>query len=390
MVAAFVATGAFAVSFSGDVQMSISIMEGSTHDDVDEIYAGGFMNRARLAVEAANEDETFGAYFRIQAGMRWGYAPDFFAHVAYAWWQPAPMFWMAIGFDADSKFGRRGVTGWNFYRAAGDINIANHGNAWGGGYYFGGSDGDDDDNGIDIPGGRSFNDSFWGGFSDAGLMLSITPIPELSINVGLPFIQLGQAGWGPLGEFSAELGDVFSSIAVQGTFDFGAGSVALSYRGNTQDYNPGSIWAHLNLGMIDNLDLDIGLGFHLRGDNHAEDTRIGIGVGAEFQVNEDFGLRARAQFSLDTADYPLNGLLFDVLPFFSLSDNVTIFCSVGIALCMFDDDTAFNFHLNPWVEIGGDWAPRFFVGFRLWSVNDPWEADDHIRFSVPIGLVVNF
>lgn len=393
MVFAFVAGGAFAISFSGDLLGNVILMQGSSADGDDDITGGGAMVRSRLTMEASND--TFGFLTRFQFSGATGRGnADVGAHTAIGWWQPAPMFWLAIGFDDNGLFAAQGNSRWMFYRDAGDM-VVDPSNAWGAGWGT-----------YAYASAWDFGHSFYAGFVDAGLALTITPIPELSINVGLPFIAGATIPAGPLpddpwwfpGGTSHEIGDIFSSLHVQAAFAQPWGQVALTYRGVAQDYNIGSIFAYLNLRMIDNLDLDIGLGFHLRGEDHPDDTRIAIGLAAQFDVNADFGLRTRFQFGLDTADYiAFNGILFDLLPFFSLSDSITVFCSVGIAVDMVSEGpsgvpesaSAFNWHLNPYVEIGGDWAPRFFAGFRLWSTNG-FDDNGHVNWAVPIGLTINF
>jgi len=402
VVLAFVAGGAFAISFSGDVMGQINVMEGSSADGDDDVVTGGSMVRARLTIEAANADDTFGALVRFQASGFGAPNAGVGTHTALGWWQPIPMFWLGIGFDNNGLFDAQGNSRWMFYREASDM-TTNPGNAWGWGYSLQGQ------LGWNV---WDFGHAFYVGYTAPGLAMSIRPIPELSINIGLPFIAgavvqpaipdgpLPEDPWwggGSDAVSSNEIGDVFSAINLQARFNQAWGSVALTYRGSAEEYSPGSIFAYLNLRMIDNLDLDVGFGFHIRGEDHPEDTHIGIGLAAQYNINPDFGIRTRFMFGLDTADYyNFNVVMFDVLPFFTLGGNITIFCSVGITVDMFggngDSESALNWHLNPWVEIGGEWMPRFFAGFRLWSTNFPGDNGDanFINWAVPIGLVINF
>jgi len=83
-------------------------------------------------------------------------------------------------------------------------------------------------------------------------------------------------------------------------------------------------------------------------------------------------------------------MLFDVLPFFRVTPNITAFCSIGFGMAWriagVVEISQFDWYFNPYVEIGtqGEWGPRFFAGFRLWPTND----GDQINWSVPIGFMV--
>jgi len=388
VVLAFVAGGAFAISFNGDVMGGAVLMSGSTADGDDDIMARGFMHRTRLAMEGSTAEGTFGALARFQAAGFTGAGASITTHTAIGWWQPAPMFWLALGIDSDGLFSADGNSQWMFYREHGDIGVVNPGNAWGGLSYVG----------------FGFENSFYGGFDALGLSMTIRPMPELFINIALPIMDSDTAwgeyrpgegwinwddprlGWdGPrVSATPIEVGDMFASLHFQAVFAQAWGNVALTYVGDHSDASNGSIFAYLNLRMVDNLDLDFGLGFHLY-----DDPLIGIGVAAAFDISADFGLRARAQFTLDTMENAPSGILFDVVPFFSITDNIRVFCGLGVAVDLGEDDTAFNFHVAPHIVVGGDWAPRFFAGFRLESAND-FGDDTVMRWSVPLGLVVNF
>ena len=365
MALMLVAGSAFAISVSGEVMGRIDVLQGTSGDFDDEVRSGGEATRLRLEASGAMADESFGGWLRLEGDILNMFIDRDRAHYeplpiqGYGWWQPSPMFWLAIGNNADGFFEQSGLTAWNFYRAAGSVGITEPGNAWHGGYghYW-----------------LVFYTAFYEGFDDWGAMMTIRPIPELTLNFGIPFISMA-------GE---PVDIVLQSLHAQAVFNQAWGGVALSYVGSAADNDAGSIFAYLNLGMVDNLELDFGLGFHLAGD----DPSIGIGLGAQFDVNSDFAIRARVLFYLDTADSSTNGLLFDVLPFFSLAPNLTIFCSLGIALAMpYEGDAVFDWHLNPYVEVGTEWGPRFFAGFRVWSVGG---SDGRVDWAVPVGIRVNF
>jgi len=362
VVFAFVTGGAFAVDISAEVIGGVRVLQGTTSDLDDEIRATGSVGRLRLEASGSSADDTFGGWIRFEGHLfnqgRADWDPLYVQ--GYGWWQPHRMFWFALGSHGDSFFERSGLSAWDFYRVAGNVGIVDPGNAWADGYG---------------PGWLVFYNAFYGGFEDWGTMITIRPIPELALNFGIPFITMN----------TEPIDFIMLSAHAQAVFYQGWGSVALTYvgGGDPGGDNDGSIFAHLNLRAVDNLELDFGVGFNMEG----ADPEIGIGLAAQYTISSEFGIRARTLFHLNTADYSNNGFLFDVLPFFTLMPNITIFCSLGIALDLPDQgDSVFDWHFNPYVEIGAEWGARFFAGFRIWSVGGA--ADGHINWAVPIGIRV--
>jgi len=244
------------------------LLQGTSGDHDDEVRSGGAATRLRLEASGAMADDTFGAWLRLEgdfinSGRANPWDPWYVQ--GYGWWQPSPMFWLAIGHNGDGFFEQSGITAWNFYRAAGNVEIVDPGNAWSGGYG---------------PSWLHFYRAFYGGFDDRGAMITVRPIPELTLNFGIPFITL--AGTAASGN-DQPIDIVLQRLHAQVVFNQAWGGVALSYTGSTgaEAVDANSIFAYLNLGMVDNLELDFGLGFHLAGDDP------GIGLGAQFKVNSD-------------------------------------------------------------------------------------------------------
>jgi hypothetical protein len=85
-------------------------------------------------------------------------------------------------------------------------------------------------------------------------------------------------------------------------------------------------------------------------------------------------------------------LVFNVLPFFAISDSVTVFADVGINMAMpKEGDAIIGFHFNPYIRVGQEWGPSFFAGVKVWTTGKNPETDKTIiNFDLPIGLQVSF
>jgi hypothetical protein len=134
---------------------------------------------------------------------------------------------------------------------------------------------------------------------------------------------------------------------------------------------------------------------------------IAFGVAAKYNISDAFGLKARvlAEFmgsqKVDaggisvTAKQPFE-MIFELLPFFSVSDSVTIFADLGMNFLGAEDipgvDTksTLGWHFNPYVQVGNEWGPSFFAGIKLWSDGSEWDKDKKlINWAVPIALSVS-
>jgi len=421
------AGSAFAVDFTGQIHSGITLMYGDDGPS-DDIYAGGHMGRFRLQAATENEEGTFGAWLRMNAAtaagieatpsLGNGYGALSWSVTGHAWWRPSEMFWMAIGTHPDGFFNAEGGTGWQFYGAAGDARVANAGNFNGirgfaqihgtsGSVYIPGPP-DPDDPDEDLPGqtftwpdfGIRTRDAFFSGFGCAnrihagaaewGLAFTISPIEILNLNFGIPFISRA----------NEPFGDVFGALTAQLELNLDFGRIAITYDG--QRAHDGAIFAYFGMGgPDDDLRLDIGLSAHLYNDDDDSfgmfDTlRIYAGLGLGLGISDDIGLSARlvAGFGgVDDGDAPFS-MFLDLLPSFSINDNLTAFVSLGAALHTieggFDDseNNIFDFHINPYLQLSSGPA-SFFAGFRMWT---QMGGTDHSTFhwAVPIGITINF
>jgi hypothetical protein len=165
---------------------------------------------------------------------------------------------------------------------------------------------------------------------------------------------------------------------------------------------------------------------------------IAIGLAAKYAVNDAFGLKARvmakfggkglwtdtigggpnpaydpflawqAEMWPDKYTYTVDptlpgipiaglydnpfGIIFDVLPYYAISDSFTVYADIGINMSSpKGGDSLFGFHFNPYVQVGNEWGPAFFAGVKIWTKGKDYMTDKTpIYFSVPIGLEVSF
>jgi len=423
VVFALAAGVAFAVDVSGNVIGTVNFLEGNSgkqaNDDANPIGASASMNRIRIEGSGENDDGTFGGWVRFQPD--WGFqGPDqgkASQAWGYAWWKPIDVLKLGIGGNPDGFYGKEGVTGWMFYQMVSDTGVVNAGNVWGGGY-----------------GPVIFRNAFYGGFGDAALHLTISPAEIVDINIAVPF-------WANNGDNLPEgkAAYIFKRTNAQLDFKLDFGNIALTYVGNENklgfdmdekdpykmaDASPGTIFAYFGLTSIENLGLDVGLGFPLPVTNDDDEditiTRnspIAFGVGVKY-VAGDFGVKARVVASFagsvkidaDGAPDPLNDpflLTADVLPFYNVSESLRIFFSAGLGMTGATEknedwgiaeagDSVVAWHINPYVEVGNEWGPTFYAGLRIWS--DGVKGTDAagkeiaaiVNWAVPIAIGISF
>jgi hypothetical protein len=372
VVFALIAAGtAFAVDLGGEVIGTVTVLKGDSAEGSD-VFSGAEMNRIRIQGEGANDDGTFGGWFRAEP--HWSDLHYF----GYAWWKPIDQLKLWVGGNGgDGFFAKEGNTGWMFYQRATDPGVTVGGdNVWGGG------------NGTGV----NFRNAFYGGGIDGNnaFYMTISPADIVDINIEIPFFQGGPAK------------EVFGNLIAQASFNLDFGNIAVTYAGDASDATNGNAYVYFNLTAIENLSLDVGLGLTLPGD--VEGQPIAAGLGVKYDFTDTVGLKFRAMASFGGEDNPFK-LLADVLPYFVISDNVKAFVSAGLAMtgahektetvagvtATVDVDTVVGFHLNPYVWIGQEWGPCFWAGIKLES-DGVKGADDKavINWSVPIAIGVSF
>ena len=340
-------TAAFAVDLGGTVINTVDLVKSDTGDD-STIDSGASWNRLRIDGGGEAGEGKFGGYFRLDA-VHWSGSAQYGGN---AWWKPIDQLKLLVGNNGgDGFYGKEGNTGWMFYQTISDNGVGFGGdNVWGGSIY-----------GFGV----QSRDAFYGG--DGGgdaLRLEIRPLDMLGINVNLPFFNGG------------EMSDVFKSAIFQLDLNLDFGNIALTYVGGED----GNVFVYYG-GSFGDLGIDFGFHYDM-----AEDAPMGVGVGVKY-ATDAFGLKFRLIAKMAGGDKATK-ILADVLPNFSLGDNLTAFISVGIGMNMPDgEDSVLGWHFNPYLQVGEEWGAKFLVGIKVSSSG----GDDAItKWSIPIALSVGF
>ena len=416
VVFVLVAGVAFAADVSGELIGMTNIVSGDSTED-SKVQAGGWpggLRRARAYAGGQNEEGTFGGWFRFET-----YGPGNPNFHGNAWWKPIDQFKLMLGVNPDGDYAKDGVARWGFYQVAGDTEVVNE--HW------------------------AFGASFYDGWSQNGAELTLTPIENLQIFFGVPFSNGGEAK------------DSFGNFHAQVAYDIsGIGNLALTYKGglgdsltanqrkNTAGGNGSTLLLYFGLSAIENLGVDIGLGYTLPvtadkikvtspdptdpskdqtalvtlSENATYSAPIAIGLGLKYDGGA-FGVKTRFQVQLGETfkakdlfgvDDELKGdtvIDFDILPYFAVNDSLTVLLSAGLKITSPADnekitsqkpgDAVTGWHVEPYVTVKSSWwAPNFYMGFRLESDGvkgtdaSGKETDPVVKWFVPIGIVFSF
>jgi hypothetical protein len=371
VVFVLLAAAAFAQpAVSGIVYGKVIPFGGSSESDSDTL-AGGDMGRIRLELSGQDEDGVFGGWLRFNAGAM-GDEPQAFAN---AWWKPADMVKILIGGSGgDGFFGADGIARWNYYQVGGDIGIFDE--HW------------------------SFGDSFYKGFSDDGLVVTLTPAEGFEINVAVPFISAA----------GAEVGDMYKLTHMQVAYTLsGIGKFALTYAGDlgneasSDGCNGARILAYAGLTLIENVGIDVGIGYGLPVSDAVSDGKynppIALGAAVSFSSG-NFSLKSRVQGKF--AGYykagdvktkePIN-VIVDVMPSFAVSDTMSILLDGGIEITKpTKGDMILGWHVEPAVTVKSNWwAPNFYAGLSISSDGvESASGDKTVYWGLPIGIAFSF
>jgi hypothetical protein len=356
----------------------------------------GFKNaRTRISASAQNDDGTFGGWARFQAG-NYGEGVSAWGNV---WWKPIEQVKFQIGSNGgDGEFGLDGVARWGFYQLAGEV-VVKPDNAWGSGWGWAGLDVD-------------FSDAFYGGWNAPGAMVTITPMDPLAINLAIPY------DGGP-----AE--DVYKKATLQVAYAIdNIGKFGITFIGDTMNgaklNDMPTTLAYFGLSAIENLGLDIGIGYKFpdSADGVTVSNPLAVGFGVSFNADA-FGIKARllGKFlgSSGSPDGTVSSgfaVLFDVLPSYAVSDTMTVYFSAGLGYQggvqklnkkHIDDldmdifeiataDAALAWHVQPYVCITPNyWGSSFFAGIRVESSARKDKLDNtYINWSIPMGITMSF
>ena len=439
VVFALVAGAAFAADVSGEVIGKTNIISGDTGKEYainadgsvisesHKVKAGDYnsLKRVRLVGAGENDDGTFGGWFRFEhyGDNKIGYdgpgKPFEYGNLdisAHAWWKPIEQLKFQLGNQHDGIIGMDGMTRWGFYQVAGDVGIPTE--QW------------------------KFGASFYEGWNKTGGVLFLTPTDGLEINLAIPFTSTHD-----------ELKYTYLSSVLQIAYTAeGIGKFGLTYKGgkgnvkavdgvpafvwedddddpDTPDVlvahgtfggsdaidDPGKIFLFAGLTMIENLEIDVGFGYPLphTSEGYKKQDPIAIGLGAHYNGG-DFGVKGRLQVQLagsekadgsDAYKDPMN-IVFDVLPYYNISESLSFLFSAGIDYTMksgneVDKDGSYakvGFHVTPYITIKSSWwAPNFYAGIdirtdgkKFKEGNESKEGTAITNWSVPIGIVFAF
>jgi hypothetical protein len=421
VVFALAAGGVFAADLGASVFGKVNLLEGNTiekaDDDLPGVFGSGTMGRLRLEGSGENDDGTFGAWIRL-GKEGWQGGPTY---EGLAWWKPIDQFKLAIGGNSDGLYGKEGYAGWMFHQTANDSGVVGDDQAWGAPYAVNG---------------ETMRDAFYGGFGGQALMLEIKPVDMFGLNIILPYFQYGSGD-----QIGQGLGEVFKNMTIQVDVNMDFGNIALTFAmapwtfEKQNDKIGGKFYLFFGLTAIENLDLAFSVGFGLPSKVNDESTMdpIAIGLAAKYAINDAFGLKARVmakfggksfytdygeaapvdkwaafQNSIDPVQFPYTypvapllgaglvdnpfGIIFDVLPYYAISDSFTVFADIGINMMSpKGGDSILGFHFNPYIQIGNEWGPSFFAGVKVYTKGKDYMTDKTpIYFAVPIGLEVSF
>ena len=358
---------AFAVDLGGTVFGHVNVLEGATGKDKsgdDEVLAssGGF---DRLRIEGGGEaGDTFGGWIRFDTT-----GGNFVGGLSgLAWWKPIDMFKLTIGGNPDAIWAKEGVTGWGFNQMPYDSGIAlGGGNIWGGG----------------IVDGLKTRHAFYGGYGDPRAAIEFKPIDMLGINIAIPFAK-------------SEGDDLFKAVVAQIDLNFDFGNIALTYDGGDGD---GALFVYFG-GSFGDLGLDVGIGYHLTSDSNDPAHPFYAGLGIKY-ATDAFGIKFRTALGIPSEDTDGFKAIFDLLPYYAFSDNVSFFFNMGVGISgppsagpKKDDDAVISWFINPYLRVGAEWGPTFYVGLQVSSDGVKGSSGDgdasKIKFAVPVSLMVSF
>jgi len=350
-------SGAAFAQFGGAVFGGVNLLESGTNaEGKDSINGSGGMSRLRVEGSGSSDDGAFGGWLRMEGASNYFRAPPSWASDqspfagmgvdmwGYAWWKPIDQFKLILGSNPDSFWGKDGYARWMFYQVAGDVGAADAGNAWG-----------------------IFSNMFWGGFGGYGALMEITPIDILGLNIALPYIDMS----------GSEVADIFEAAKLQLNVNLDFGNIALTMDGLS---DAGKLFVYFGLGAVENLDLAVGFGYNLNS------SLAAAGAALKFGINDSFALKFRVGADLPGKDKSSNdeekylGLAVDVMPIIGVNDSMTAFVSLGLTVSGKDSDM--EFHFNPYIQIGSEWGPSFWAGFRLWSSGNMKD----MHWAVPVAI----
>jgi hypothetical protein len=376
VVFALVVGTAFAVDIGAAVTGSVDLFKGSSAGG--GVTASGEMNALQLKGSGEVMDGKFGATIRLdpaawkQITPDWDPAydpdePDASLYMldhgvnGYAWWKPIDQFKLIVGLShADDGFwGKEGVTGWMFNQKAYDGIATGADNIWSGWHYSS----------------MKYRNAFADDLVAEGIFMEIKPMDMLGINIGIPVFGGGKWDKG-----------LFEKVFFQVDLNFSFGNIAITYKDdNVFLYFGGSFGA---------IALDVGLSVPNLIKTPTESfEHLYFGAGLKFSAGA-FGVKFRTAEGIPVKTGAGFNVLFDVLPYFSINDNMTVFVNAGMGMDINNGLARLGWGFNPYIRIGAEWGPSFYAGVKIEQKNmkasGTTVGDKAINFAVPIGISVGF
>jgi hypothetical protein len=364
---------AFAAEVGVDMFGGATIIKGDSGDG-SPVEASGQFGLVRISASGQNDDGNFGGWLRMNSSWDgnvsgWGIV----------WWKPLDILEVKFGGNPDGQLdGVDGVTRWAYYQVANDVIADEH---W------------------------RFNHSFYGGWGLNGTIVTLTPIEPLKISVAIPFAS-----------FAGDAKDLYSRLDAQVVYSLGIGKVAVSYRGSLNKSDTWSQWGnngnnstlygYFGLSAIENLDIDLGIGYTIpvelekEADEKTAKTYaspVGVGLGVKFSAGA-LGIKARVQGefggklsggNLKASVEDPTIFTADLMPFFAVTDKVSAHLSTGLIMTKpSEGESEVAWHIMPYVTVKANWwAPNFYAGIKF---NSDGGKDAPVKWSVPMGIEISF
>jgi len=471
VVFALVAGAVFAADIAVDVKGGVNLIKGDTGKDGNDAdgkalltakpaatpttvahkpQADGTMGQFRISASGENDDGTFGAFFRYDADGGW--SKNVGSAQGHAWWKPVDALKILIGGGPDGRFEKPGVGGWNFYQVAGDVGVAKENWKFGNSFYGGWGDAGLDliitpieplEINIAIP---FISEAMKKGSTKDDPNKDVTDVQNVYMkstlqvaynieNIGsfaityasdvgnkakvdpTAYTQFADTEYEPDGFDATGAYPVQKFKAVTGK---NAGDEE-GFNGKGVTMNTGKLWLYFNLTAIENLSIDIGFGYRLpqSKEKYSHNYPIAAGVAAKFDAG-DFGVKARLQglfaekevINDKAHNLPIN-VVFDVQPYYAVSEALAVHFSVGVDYTAKDNTEGYRdasyakmgFHVNPYVTIKSSWwAPNFYAGILVYTdgtkykdgvngIKNPANNKDGtsvINWAVPLGIAFQF
>jgi len=351
-----VAGVAFAVDLGGTVIGSVKVLEADS--DGSPVSGSASFNRIRIEGGGEVADGKFGGWLRWSTDGNWSGLLGV-PVAGNAWWKPIDQLKLGIGGNPDGIWGKEGNSGWSFYQHAAETDVTFDGqNVWGG---------------YGIYTGIRTRDAFYADFGGRRLFIEITPVDMVGINIGLPFFNGG------------DIADVFKATDAQIDLKMSFGNIAFSFAG-APEIKDSQIFAYFGLTAIDNLQIDFGLGTDF------QDTPLNFGIAVKYAPGS-WGLKFRTMFAIPVNSSQPFGMLFDILPYFVINDSFRAYISGGISIgnAKDFDNSNVSWHVNPYIEVGEEWGPKFFAGIKVWQAgNIGGSVVPPVNFAIPVAIIVMF